>query len=301
MNDDKQVLPNRLAVYWQAQDIATLVPLLGLRRGQGQQALVRQVQDYLEHLKTQGLSPAAPGAAAVAAYFGALATRRKRKGVIDALSRLRVFFRALRDAGVLPAGQDPLYDYRLTTDASLPTAPYPPDQLALLRQTLDSPPLRLAVLLALSGLQIHEITSVTAADVSLASGEILTPRGVSRAEPELLTLLQDWTADGPLIAPVRDEGGPGQWLRRQLKTHCDRHGLRYRGFQAFVTSYALRVMQETPDEDERLRLLRLRTRWALKNYTALAAEVAAQTTAGQTMAGQGGRLPGPHSAGDHGG
>jgi hypothetical protein len=81
----------------------------------------------------------------------------------------------------------------------LPTSSCAPGQLFLLWSTLPPGLPQLAVLLELSGPQIYEIASVNAGDINLDTGEILTPRGVSRADPALLALHDEWPEAGPLI------------------------------------------------------------------------------------------------------
>jgi hypothetical protein len=86
-----------------AGDVSALADLLALREG-----LVRQIRDYLTNLQALGLPLEALGEAVIVLYFDGLSGRLERMAVVNALRRLRVFFRALRNAGVLPAGQDPL-------------------------------------------------------------------------------------------------------------------------------------------------------------------------------------------------
>ncbi len=249
-------------------DAKRLVTQLSGLSGRSLDNVILETKRYFTYLQTLNLHPLAATPATITDYAATLTGTHTPRSLVNALSAVRGLYKKLRLHGVIQAQHDPTLDLSRPNPATPPRPHYPEADLARL-QAHGGDELQLPLELALCGLRPLEMINLCYEDLDPMRAAALTPSGEMRLSPRAEQLIDAQSAghggrlyaSGHLLA-AREH----QVLRRWLWNGCRDANVTYRGYEGLHTSFALRVLRETGDVQQRLRLLRLQHPLALQRY-----------------------------------
>lgn len=259
---------DRLGDALHTYDAERLMTQLSGLSGRSLDNLILETKRYFTHLQTLGLHPLAATPDVLGDYLGTLTETHTPRSLANALSAVRGLYKGLRKRGVIQARHDPTLDLKRPNPAS-PPRPHTPEGGVLRLQAHGGPDAQLPLELALCGLRPLEMINLCYEDLDPQRAAALTPTGEARLSPRAEGLIdaQSTAHGGRLYAsghllPQREH----QALRRVLWVACRDANVRYQGYESLHTTFALRVLRETDDQGQRLKLLRLQSVLALQRY-----------------------------------